>query len=391
MPRVENERKFRLMTFLILVAVILLLEVGYDNFGSDARFLNDYYDRSDYAHIGARILTGDIPYVDGVTEYPQIPVYLFRGLTWLASRIFPAFWPPEAGFLIIWAFFIGVISMLVDWQVWRMLPEGKKRLAWLMFLPAAIYFCMNRFDILPAFLGLLAVMAVRKERFSWAAVLLAIGAFTKWYLVLIFPFYLVYEWKHQRRLPWRSVVIFAGVSLLIVLPTFLQGGWQAVWQPYSWHLGRLAESGTALSLASTFFGESGLGWINSAKLLSVFTILGFSGILLIFIKGQPSVRKLMLTSIVSLLVFIFFTRIFSPQWWLWILPFLILTIDDKLDLILIVLYDLLSYASFPLAYDLTGRASTIYLLLTSSLLILMIIFMIRTMTKLIRPDGEVVR
>ena len=85
----ENERKFRLMTLLALTIVILLLEFGYDNFGSDARFLNDYYDRSDYAHIGARILTGELPYVDVPTEYPQVPVYLFRVVTWLSTRILP--------------------------------------------------------------------------------------------------------------------------------------------------------------------------------------------------------------------------------------------------------------------------------------------------------------
>ncbi len=382
----ENERKFRLMTLLVLTGVILLLEFGYDNFGSDARFLNDYYDRSDYAHIGARILTGELPYVDVPTEYPQVPVYLFRGMTWLASRILPQNWAPEAGFLVLWTFFIGVITLLASWQVWRMLPPGRKKLAWLMFLPAAVYFSINRFDIVPAYISLLAFAAIKKERFTAAAVLLAIGAFTKWYLVLLFPFFLVYELRFSRKIPWRSITVFGCISVLILLPTFISGGWQAVWQPYAWHLHRMAEAGTSLWFIGAALGRKG----NIPPLLtSLFTLLGFSGIFLVFLKGLGSVHKAILSSIATLLVFIFFTRIFSPQWWLWILPLLILTVDSKLDLILIILYDLLDYAAFPITYDLTGSESAIHLLVNGSLLILIVVLFMRTIVKLKRVEGEV--
>jgi hypothetical protein len=370
------------MTILVLTGIVLLLQLGYDNFGSDVRILNDYYDRSDYAHIGARILTGEIPYVDVATEYPQVPVYLFRGLTWLVSQLLPAPWPAEAGFLILWTFIIGMITLLTTWQVWKMLPEGKKSLAWLMFLPAAIYFSMNRFDILPAYICLLAVKALDKKRFLGAAVLLAIGTFTKWYPALIFPFFLIFEWKTTRQLPWRSVLSFLGVALIIVLPTFILGGWQAIWQPVAWHLGRLAEPGTFVGLVDRYLGESGLGWIKPGGLTTIFTLLGFSGILLIFISSLTTIKKVVLASMITLLMFIFFTRIFSPQWWLWILPFFILSIEKKIDLILIVLYDLLSYTAFPLVYDLAGVKSAAYLLITGLLLVLMIIFIIRTFRKL---------
>jgi len=389
MVRVENERKFRWLTLLALAGIIIVVELGFDNFGSDARFLNDYFDRSDYAHIGARILTGEIPYVDGATEYPQVPVYLFRGLTWLASRIFPVYWPVEAGFLVVWTFVVSVITLLVAWQVWRMLPEGKKRFAWLMFLPAAIYFCLNRFDIIPVYISLLAIMAIRRQRFTPAAILLAIGALTKWYLALIFPVFLVYELGLTRKLPWRSVIAFGSICIAILLPTFILGGWQAVWQPYAWHLNRLSEPGTFQWFVGNALGDGGLGWIDPAALTTFFTVLGFSGILLVFQKGLTSVNKVVLTSIAVLLLFIFFTRIFSPQWWLWILPFLILTIDTKLDLILIILYDLLDYAAFPITYDLTGSESTIHLLVTGSLLILIVFLFVRTIMKLKRVEVQV--
>jgi uncharacterized membrane protein len=388
MLKSENERRFHWLTAVILAAIILLLELGYDNFGLDVRFLNDYYDRSDYAHIGARVLTGEIPYVDVATEYPQVPVYLFRSLTWLASRLIPEYWMAEAGFLILWTFFVGVITLLVTWQLWRMLPMGKRGYAWLMFLPGAIYFSFNRFDILPAYLCLLAALALDRKRFTCAAALLAIGTFTKWYPLLIFPFFLIYEWKTTRKLPWRPVVAFGGISLLILLPTFILGGWQAVWQPLGWHLGRLAESGTFSGLVDGYLGNSGLGSVQPGGLTPIFTSLGFSGLLLIFLSSLTTIKKVLLASITTLLIFIFFTRIFSPQWWLWILPFLILTIENKIDLILIVLYDLLSYAAFPFAYDLTGNRSTIFLLISGLLLILIVILVIRTIMKNKMEEGQ---
>lgn len=381
----ENERKFRILTIMLLGAIILLSQLGYANFGSNVRFFNDYYDRSNYAHIGAHILTGETPYVDGVTEYPQVPVYLFRGITWLAGHLLPSAWPAEAGFLILWLVFSSVILLLSVWQLWSMLPEGRKSFAWLMFLPAAIYFSINRFDILPMYLSLLAVLAIKKERFAGAAALLAVGALTKWYLALIFPLFLVYELRITRKIPWRSILFFGCVCGLILLPTLILGGWQAVWQPYAWHLNRLVEPGTSLWLAGTFLGERGR---TSATLTSLFTLLGFSGIFLLFLKELKSVKKVILASIATLLVFIFFTRIFSPQWWLWILPFLILTIENKFDLILVVLYDLLNYLAFPITYDLLGNESNLYRLVTGLLLILIIILFIRTIMKLKRAEGQ---
>ncbi|MBN2678068.1 MAG: hypothetical protein JXR32_08385, partial [Anaerolineaceae bacterium] len=74
----------------------------------------------------------------------------------------------------------------------------------------------------------------------------------------------------------------------------------------------------------------------------------------------------------------FVTRIFSPQWWLWVLPFLVLTYDQFLDLILIVIYDLVNYATFPVAYDISGRASLESLVLHGVLLALLIVMVIRT-------------
>jgi hypothetical protein len=47
-----------------------------------------------------------------------------------------------------------------------------------------------------------------------------------------------------------------------------------------------------------------------------------------------------------------FSRIFSPQWILWVLPFLILCCHDVTDMLLTIAYGILVYMAFPIAYDL---------------------------------------
>jgi hypothetical protein len=174
--------------------------------------------------------------------------------------------------------------------------------------------------------------------------------------------------------------------MLILLPTFIVGGWPAVWQPVGWHLDRQIESGTLLGFLDASFGKRGLGWLNSIELMPLFTLLGFSGVLLVFLKRLMTIRKLLLASILTMILFILFTRIFSPQWWLWILPFLILTIENKMDVVLIILYDLLDYAAFPLVYDMAGIDSPAYLLVTGLLLGIMLIFFVRTARKLCQEE-----
>ncbi len=381
----DNPRLFRLLTILMMALVAILLLVGYNNFGSKARYINDYYDRADYAERGIWVLTGQVPYRDIPSEYPQIPVVLFGLVTWVAKTILPVSWPVSAGFAVLWSLLMMVVFLLAVWQMHRFLPRGSKNLTWLLLLPSVIYFSLNRFDMLSVYLGLIAFMYLRDKRYALAITFLAIGVFTKWYLGLTLPFILAYEFNQTRHLPWRSILIFSVTSILIVLPTFVLGGFQAVWQPYGWHLGRVMEPGTLIWFFNDIANKLSHGDVSLISSVSIFTIIQFMGVITILITRMDTFKKVLLASAISILVFIIFSRIYSPQWWLWVLPFLILTVDNKVDIILIVVYDILNYITFPLVYDLTGRESVICLSLNACGLIMLCILGIRTMQKLRQP------
>ena len=148
----ENPRRFRLMTILIMTVFAILLLAGYNNFGSKARYINDYYDRADYADRGVWILTGQVPYRDIPIEYPQVPAVLFGLVTWTAKTILPASWPLPAGTAVLWSVLMMIVFLVASWQMFKLLPGGRKKYAWLMFLPSVIYFSLNRFDILSVYL-----------------------------------------------------------------------------------------------------------------------------------------------------------------------------------------------------------------------------------------------
>ena len=53
-----------------------------------------------------------------------------------------------------------------------------------------------------------------------------------------------------------------------------------------------------------------------------------------------------------------------------------------MDTILIVVYDILNYVTFPVVYDLTGRESQICLILNMAGLVILAVLIILTITKL---------
>ena len=87
-------------------------------------------------------------------------------------------------------------------------------------------------------------------------------------------------------------------------------------------------------------------------------------------------QKLLTWSLLTIATYILFARIYSPQWALWILPFLVLLACDRFDMALICVYGVVTYLEFPIVYDFMGEASRsmrVMGLLNALLLILIII------------------
>lgn len=297
-----------------------------------------------------------LPYVNVPSEYPQIPTYLF-GLLYLFI--------PTSEVLKVYFLYSSIFSLLMlvtlfftIRMLYAMLPR-RKWLAYLMFLPGTLYFTYNRFDILPAFLALWSLLLLRRQKFVATGVLLGIGTLTKWYPALLLPVYLSYDATIYKRLNWKMILAYTVTCVLIALPTILTGGLSAFLEPYLFHAGRGLEQVSLPTLLFLFFSNIGLH--PGLELFTyAFLVLQFLPAPLGLFAYIDTEEKLLRWIILVIGAFILFSRVFSPQWLLWMMPFLILAVRNWFDVALIIFYNLVTYLTFPLAYDLFGVSSTAY-------------------------------
>jgi uncharacterized membrane protein len=243
-------------------------------------------------------------------------------------------------------------------MLYAMLSE-RKWLAYLMLLPGTFYFTCNRFDILPAFLALWSLWSLRRQKFVATGILLGIGALTKWYPALLLPVYLSYDYAMHKRVNWKMILAFTVTGTLIALPTLLTGGLAAFLSPYLLHAGRGLEQVSLPELLRLLLWKVGL-YPTTLLLTYIFLALQFFPAPLSLFARIDTEEKLLQWNILVIGAFVLFSRIYSPQWLLWLMPFLILAARNWFDVAWIIIYNLVTYLTFPMARDLYGFNSAAF-------------------------------
>ncbi|NOY97933.1 MAG: DUF2029 domain-containing protein, partial [Chloroflexi bacterium] len=344
--------------FLLLVSVLLAIWVSaisvfQFNLGSKIRWINDYYDRSVYAERATWIFDHGIPYVDTLSEYPQVPTYFFAVPYLALGQLQPIETVSVRLYSAVFSLFMLIVLGGTVVLLYRSLPENKN-LAFLLLLPAPLYFTFNRFDILPALMVLVSILLLFRGDTLIAAIVLAIGTMTKWYPALLLPVFLLYEHEKTKRINWLAIVAFVATCTVIIAPTFVLGGWAALLMPYRMHLARGLElvSLPAL-LQGQLFLPLGLN-VDSYFMGRFFLVLQFLPVFLSPFVQLKTKEELLSWSVIVIALFTAFSEIYSPQWILWIMPFLILVTKTKMDVLLLVVYGVSTYIAFPLIFDWAG-------------------------------------
>lgn len=404
-----------LLTMLVIAS--LAVSIGFKrNFRSEIGFLNDYSDIMVYAVRGSWYPYSKTPYTDVPSEYPQAATYLFAvpyvilgfpvGLdtrlikeieTFVASDLptnpnLPS--SPHLGNRLLLRYSLVFSLIMIPFLFFsilivRRLRPDRKYLAFLMLLPAGLFFTHNRFDIIPAFLSLLAVYLLSKDRFKLSAFVLALGFLTKWYVVLLLPVFLTYSYTKSRRINRPMILVFVLTCLALLLPTILTGGVHGLLAPHVTQLSRGLDQPSLFFLLYILF-ERGFG-INIFNIYSsaALLVLQFSTIPFLVTSRVDSVENVIGWSLLSVLVFIIFARINSPQWILWVSPLLILLAGGRMFVTGIILLDLLSYLQYPVLYTLhtfNDAYHDLFLFVFSARLTLLIAFAVYIFCRLIRDN-----
>jgi hypothetical protein len=213
----------------------------------------------------------------------------------------------------------------------------------LMVLPAAVYFSLNRFDVVLALLTALGFACLGRRRYLLSGLLFGTATAIKVYPALLVPLVLRFLWPSRRdALAWLAA--YGAAVAACFLPPLVLSGWQAVWEPFRFQL-------TRPPMGMMAYGHFLPQRLEENDLLGRSFRLGtvVLAVLLLAWRRPPDLSGLLRRGAIALIVFISVPVFYSPQWILWLLPLLVPLVMRQWALAVpIVALDLVTWGTFPL-------------------------------------------
>jgi hypothetical protein len=212
---------------------------------------------------------------------------------------------------------------------------------WLCVLPGAVFFSLNRFDVLPALLTAAGFALMGRKRDGWSGAAFALAALLKLYPVVLAPIILRYLGV-RRGAAWLAA--FAGTGLAAMGVSVWELGWDPTVGPIRVQLSRTFVPGSwtlyekVIPVSLAYHGTARLGVLAAAVLLAAATRPA----------GLPSLLR---RCAAVLVVFVVLAVFWSPQWIVWFLPLLApLAPRRRWVGVAAVLLDAVNYLSFPVVF-----------------------------------------
>ena len=320
-------------------------------------------------------------------EYPPLTLTLFS----------PALVVPLLYYQIAFAFLMALAIILIYWLLQRYGPRGAGLACAFYLIIGAWATAEGRFDLVPAGLTLLCLIAAERGRWTLAYVALALAFLLKIYPLLLLPALFLAEQLAYGRLRrptvaltlktlpgelwytlreaggwrWKNTLLFCGLILVISGLFALLNFQGAVVSQLSYFADRpvqVESTGSTLLWLATLFGHPAtvvytFGSINIESDLSglvtlaceILFVLGYALTILWQWRGRLDVVQSFIT---LLLVFVVTGKVFSPQYLIWLIPLLAYSGAFRLPwLILWGVLSILTTAVYPYLYMLAKNAT----------------------------------
>jgi hypothetical protein len=197
---------------------------------------------------------------------------------------------------------------------------------------------LGRFDLIPAGLTLGAVILAARGRWKWAYAVLALATLFKFYPAILLPVFLIAQQKQLSgswlaRKKWTGIGVFVGVCALVMLISLLLNV-ANTFVPFTYFFNRpiQIESFPAnLLWFGKFFGypvqytfeyqslDFASALAHKVSLLSTFLLL--AGLIYTCWLQWRGKLDIYTTSFLALLVLLITGKVFSPQYLMWVIPF----------------------------------------------------------------------
>jgi hypothetical protein len=352
-----------LVTFILAIIFIQPHLNGFTLFFSYGDLLSyrGYFEQSVWVD------TDMIPYKDIFVEYPPMGLYLYS-----LPRIFFNIYSHN-DFLYSFIFLALFPLMGIYFLLYKQTPQA------ILFLctPSFFYYSLDRYDVFPAFFTLLAVLTILNNKQLWGAVLLGLAVGIKWYaIVLILPMLAVVD----NKLKWLIIVSLS--TAFFTFHNILYAGIDGFLSSYTFHTSRIYNSESVFYLLHKYWWPEVI--IHWTKHLFLILQLLPSFILAYYLyKKQAPLNKTIvaLSSVITILSFIFFAKFNSPQWLVWLIPFVVLLGDRKILWAYITL-DIANYIVVPIVIHIVPDTSTTFDVYNAIRALLMALVLVLSIRKL---------
>ena len=251
------------------------------------------------------ITDGQVPYIDYELEYPVI-----TGMLIYSASIFGG---SQAGYFILSSIVLFGMSIAAAYLLLKIAKKrkiaGKRLVMYFALTFSLLFFSVYNWDILAVGFTVFALYFFENEKPVHSGVALALGASSKFFPV-IFLIPLLVKSKSEK----RPAIFAAFVVTFIIINGFFiaanPSGWMSA---YTFHSGRGPN-------IDSFWGiiDQSLPGNTSIINLASFAIMGISYLLVNFKLRKRSFIELCAASV---LIFLLTSKVFSPQFSIWMLPF----------------------------------------------------------------------
>ena len=289
-----------------------------------------------YSHVGSRIVHGGVPYHDFYLEYPPgaIPVFALPSLVsqhhyFLTFKLLMALCAAVAAVA-------GMVVLVRTGADRATLLRAGAILGLAPLLLGPLF--LNRYDVWPAMLLGLALLALVADRPRTGFALLAVASVAKIYPLAAVPVAAVHVLR--RRGPGelgRSLAVFVLVGLAFVVP-FAAVGFGGL--GYSFYIQatrhlQVESLGSQLLVvldhlglyrAKVVVGKPGsfdLAGRAAAAVGFVSSVIEVAAVLLValwYLRGRHDARRLVLALTTAVVAFVAFGKVLSPQYLVWLIP-----------------------------------------------------------------------
>jgi hypothetical protein len=341
---------YKSQTFLLVIGILgsLGMYLLWD-FLTESQFLArhklfDEWDLKVYFNASRWAVGQGTLYKDVFSEYPlfaNLIFGLFRFLGELTHPLSSSF----KSFSWLWA---SASWFLYLWILYQIATKVSTRSVWIWLAPAPLYFSIFRFDIYPAAISLLALFALRDQKYFKSAFWLGIAIALKGYVLFVIPAFFVFLIYKKGLFTAIKVTAFSLAPFTFSnLVVFAYSGFEGLIAPYSFHAVR-SNNGESTYDAVVFL----LPFIFSKKAAILPRLAQGLQITMPLIAAglQPKkFQELVDAFLLSILGFISFSTFYSPQFCLWIAPVACFSRSRTIKT-LTTIYCWITFISFPILH-----------------------------------------